>query len=307
MTRPTDLLPSLAVALAGAAWGLFWLPFRAFDDAGLEGIWASLAFFVGGVAVMLPFALWRWRLLRADGLPLLVTGLFTGAAFSLYATSLLMTEVVRALLLFYVTPLWSTLLGALLLGERITLGRALALLLGAAGLLVILGLEDGFPLPRNIGDWMALLSGIFWAYGSLRVYRDPDAAPFESVFTFFVSGMLVTAAMLLLPFEGLGSAPTQAVIADLLPWLLLMVVLFFLPSMFLVLWGASVLSPGRVGILLMGEVVIGVFSAALLADEPFGLREALGAVLIIVAGTVEVLQRKPFAARRLESTGATGS
>ena len=29
--------------------------------------------------------------------------------------------------------------------------------------------RGGLPLPRNVGDWMALLSGMVWAYGSMRV------------------------------------------------------------------------------------------------------------------------------------------
>ena len=64
--------------------------------------------------------------------------------------------------------------------------------------------------------------------------------------------------------------------------------LFVLPMLVLTIWPASLLSPGRVGLLLMGDVVVGVVSAALFAGEPFGLREALGALLIIAAGAVEV-------------------
>lgn len=45
--------------------------------------------------------------------------------------------------------------------------------------------------------------------------------------------------------------------------------------------------PGRVAILLMLEVVIGVGTAARLAGEPFGLREIAGALFVIGAGLCE--------------------
>jgi drug/metabolite transporter (DMT)-like permease len=44
--------------------------------------------------------------------------------------------------------------------------------------------------------------------------------------------------------------------------------------------------------LLLAEVLVGVTSAALLLDEPFGMRELAGAVLIVTAGVVEVMRRQ---------------
>ena len=282
-------MPSLAVVVSGVLWGLFWMPFRALGDAGFEGGWASLVFYLGSTLVLLPVALLRWHRLRSAGWSLLFTGAIAGAAFSLYATALLLTEVVRVLLLFYLTPIWGTLLGRLLLGERITANRGVALALGLAGLVVILGFEGGYPLPRNAGDWLALISGIAWAYGSLRVYSRPSIKVYETVFAFFAGGMLVTAAVALLPIAGNDIVPTWAVLGSGWPWLALLIAVFGVPPVVMVLWGAACLSPGRVGILLMGEVVVGVTSAAVWSGEPFGLREVIGTVLIAGAGVIETV------------------
>jgi drug/metabolite transporter (DMT)-like permease len=65
-----------------------------------------------------------------------------------------------------------------------------------------------------------------------------------------------------------------------------------LPITYLTIWPATVLSPGRVGMLLMVEVIVGVVSAAILTDEQFGVRELAGTVLIISAGVVEVLRQQ---------------
>ncbi|MDH3452322.1 MAG: EamA/RhaT family transporter, partial [Gammaproteobacteria bacterium] len=53
--------------------------------------------------------------------------------------------------------------------------------------------------------------------------------------------------------------------------------------------GARHLDPGRMGILLQMEAIVGIGSAALLAGEPFGLAEAAGSVLVISAGVTDVL------------------
>jgi drug/metabolite transporter (DMT)-like permease len=225
----------------------------------------------------------------------------TGAAFALYSTSILLTDVVRVLLLFYLTPVWGTLLGALLLGERITLNRKLALALGIAGLLVVLRVDSGVPLPRNLGDWMALVAGIVWAYGSLRMYREKLIPAFEHSFSFVAGGCLVSIALALLPAQGDGSVaeawpttwPAAALIGDSLLPVLLLAIGLVVPACVLIIGGGRLLSPGRVGILLMGEAVTGIATAALLTDEPFGLREGLGTALVLGAAVVEVIRRQP--------------
>jgi len=61
--------------------------------------------------------------------------------------------------------------------------------------------------------------------------------------------------------------------------------------LWLTIFGASRLESGLVAVLLMLEVVIGLASAALLADEPFGAREMAGAMFILAAcGSESVLR-----------------
>jgi drug/metabolite transporter (DMT)-like permease len=286
-------LPATAfVALSGVLWGLFWMPFRALGEAGVSGGWASLAFYLCSTLVLLPGALARRRRLSSAGMGLFFTGAVAGAAFSLYATALLLTEVVRVLLLFYLTPVWGTVLGRALLGERITPHRAAALVLGLAGLLVVLGFDHGLPIPRNAGDWMALLAGIAWAYGSLRIYLQPEVDAYETTFAFFAGGTLVTAAIAFLPLQANEAVPTLAMLGFAWPWILLLVAVFGVPPVLMTLWGAARLTPGRVGILLMGEVAVGVVSAAMWAGESFGGREILGTALIVGAAVIEVMQRQ---------------
>ena len=90
---------------------------------------------------------------------------------------------------------------------------------------------------------------------------------------------------------GLDGMPRADDLVNAWHWILL-VAIIMLPITYLTIWPATVLSPGRVGMLLLIEVVVGVSSAAMLTDETFGSRELFGTLLIISAGVVEVLRQQ---------------
>ncbi len=289
-TPPRYLLPAIAVALCGAMWGVFWLPLRWLDGQGVGGGWVSLVFNAISALAPLPWLLKRskWQGIR----PQLLTGLLLGTAFSLYTVSLAMTDVLHAILLFYLTPVWSTLGGWLIFRERLGPPRILAIVLGLGGMALILGIAEGLPVPRNAGDWTALASGMCWAAGTMRSYAKPSPGIALPVFLFSLGGLaassiiLVIGSALAMPLANAGH------LLQAMPWMILLALIFFVPPNFLVLWAAQRIDPGRVGILLMGEVLVGSISAALLSGQPFGVTEFAGTALIVCAGLIEVLGRR---------------
>ena len=271
-------------------WGVFWLPLRWLDEQGVGGGWVSLMFNAISALAPLPWLLKRslWQGIR----PQLLTGLLLGTAFSLYTVSLAMTDVLHAILLFYLTPVWSTLAGWMWFKLRMSVSRFLAIVFGLSGMALILGIAEGVPLPRNAGDWTALASGMCWAAGTIRSYARPVPGIALPVFLFSIGGLLASAIILTI---GVALAMPLARAGDLwqaMPWVILFALTFFVPPNFLVLWAAQRIDPGRVGILLMGEVLVGSVSAAVLAGQPFGLTEFAGTALIVCAGLVEVLGRR---------------
>lgn len=281
--------PEIVVAIASAAWGLYWIPLRAFERQGLGPAWATLTQFLAPLIVLTPFAVIRWRRGQPTGIEQYRTGLLIGAAVALYLESLLLTDVARALILFYAMPAWGTLLEVGLMKRPLTRWRGLALLMSLTGMLIILGVGDPLSQSINLGDLMALLSGVLFAFGAMRVRQAPETSVFEQVLGFFLYGALAALALSLLPLAALGQAPSLQLLNALAPWLLLVAAGFLIPVMWGIYWGSRQVDPGRLGILLQIEAVVGIGSAALLAGEPFGLRQAVGAVLVISAGLVEVL------------------
>ena len=114
----------------------------------------------------------------------------------------------------------------------------------------------------------------------------PEVPTLEKTFLNCVFGGLTALAMvLLLPGPGrLAVASPLALVAPLA-----LCLIWLIPVTWMLLWGAARLDAGRVGILLLLEVMAAAASAAILTDEPFGWREGMGCVLIVAAGLVEGL------------------
>ena len=283
--RPRLTGPETAIAISGALWGLYWIPVRHLEARGVGVVWMTVGLFVVALALLVPVLI-RHPPARAVFTPrMLATGLFTGGSFVLYTVAVVLTEVVTAILLFYLSPVWATVLGRVLLAERFTVSRVAALILGLGGLWVVLGGESGLPLPRNPGDWCALTAGVTWAFGTLRVHQDAAISPIAHTGALFVGGAVVIAIIALLPAM---EAPVPAATAPAVAIVLVTAVLSML-SAGGILWGARLISPGRAGLLLMMEVITGLASAALLAGEPFGPVQVVGSMLIVAAALVEVL------------------
>ena len=281
---------SLVLVLGGMMWGLYWIPVRFFYDLGLTGPWPGISMYSSALLVLVPL-IWReGQTLALQWRDLVFSGMFTGVAFGLFSTSLVYTDVVRSILLFYLTPIWGTLLGLVFLKERLGIRRIIGLVCGIGGLIVVLGDTGGIPLPKSTGDWLALTSGICWAFGTLGLYRTNSVSVPGQMFAFFLGAMvlsLLSLAFLPGPLRPeIAAHDTVRVLG-----IALLSALYVLPMIFLTIWPATKLSPARVGLLLMSEVVVGLASAAALSGEPFGLRELLGAILIVSAAVLEILRK----------------
>lgn len=288
---PSPWAPSLAIVVSTFFWGTLWIPLRQLDEAGIGGPWPIAAGFALPLLVLSPVGVIRRRPLAAGGWPLLQAGFLMAACIALYAEALLRGYVARVILLFYLTPLWSALLGRMFLGERLTRARV-TIVLGAIGMLVVFGIGAGPPLPRSSGEWLALLSGFLWASSMVALrFVPPHASELDKVFVQFLFLALLFVLLTLVPGGRPWIAPTPAVLWRGASWLVVLGLLWMPVVLWLTMFGGSRLQPGRVAVLLMLEVVVGLVSAALLAGEPFGAREAAGSFFIVAACGSEFFAR----------------
>ena len=278
----------LACLYAGGVWGLFWIPLRALEEAGINGLWVTFVYFLVPTIFLIPVGIWRLKYLKLGGFNLQLTGMLSGGALMLYATSIVYTDVVRAMLLFYLTPVWGTILGRLFLNENITPLRIISMIIAIIGMLTIFGLGVKFPIPQNVGDWMGVASGLMWAVASLRIRLNQNASAIDMTLGFFFWATIfaIIIALNIAP----NFVPTISQVLPALPILLVFVILLILPGTLASLWGPKFLNPGLVGLLFMTEIVVGSISVALLAGEPFGYREVIGIILISSASMIEPIK-----------------
>lgn len=287
----------LACLYAGAVWGLFWIPLRALEEAGINGLWITVVYFLIPTICLIPVVILRWQHVKEGGVSLQLTTMLSGGALLLYSTSIVYTDVVRAILLFYLTPIWATILARIFLGDLITPSRVIAMVLAILGMLTIFGLGARFPIPQNIGDWLGIGSGFLWAVAMVRIRKSESHSAIELTAGFFQWSLIFSsgAAFLLAPSQ----MPDIEQILPALPLLLIFTALLVLPGTYASLLGPKYLSPGIVGLLFMTEIIVGAISVALLAGEPFGIRELIGVLLIAGASMLE-----PLLALRRTSTNS---
>jgi drug/metabolite transporter (DMT)-like permease len=282
---PSSAVATVTVVVIGILWGFYWMPVRYLQDAGLPGAWVTFgialaATFVLGISVLIarPHVPRDWPTYGALALG--------GAAFAMYSVGFAYGRVAIVILLFFLTPVWSTLITRFILGRTTSVTRLAAIVIGLLGLFVMLGADGGVPLPRSIGDWLALASGICWSLSSTIIHEREPIKPLLAAFA-FASGAAVLSGVCIL------ALPTQPLDLNALtpPTLLITTVtgtLWWSVSMAGLMWATALLDPARVGILLMSEVLIGALSAAFLVGEPLLPFELIGGALVLSAAILEV-------------------
>ncbi|MCP4301937.1 MAG: DMT family transporter [Gammaproteobacteria bacterium] len=279
---------SLACAYSGVAWGLFWIPLRGMDSAGVTDAWATVLFYGMPLVLFSPWIFKNWRRIARCGWSLHFIGIATGASLAFYSNALLYTEVVRGLVLYYTTPVWSLLLARIVLGETITTARILAIMFGVAGMLVMFGIDLGVPWPKNIGDWMAIIGAMGWAVAAVLLRKDDGSRSMEICSVYFFYGVIAAILLAISPMAGDIEVPYWSVIVDVLPWTI-PIAIIVIPGAYAAFWGAPHLNPGVVGLLFMTELSVGGITAAIWANEPLGTRELTGIALISIAGLIEFI------------------
>ncbi|MBT6205075.1 MAG: DMT family transporter [Alphaproteobacteria bacterium] len=292
MRHPRFILICFFVFVSAGCWGLYWLPQRLLVEAGMTGGWGTVAQWLICLAVLLPIAIWRLMKGQQIGLRYWACGVLLGSGAMFYANSFLLTDVVRALVFFYLAPLWATLFEVVFLKRRPARPRAVSITLALSGVWIAVGLDVGLPVPSQLGDWFGLFGGVLIAAGAVRTEIDQPQDVFPLLFMVVVFCIVSSAFQYPFMSDVIGTIPTLDAIEANLPFLLVLVVVFVLPTTAFVFWAPQQIGTGIFGILILSELVVGVISAALLTDEPFGWREAIGTTLVVLAGIVEVAMNR---------------
>ena len=223
--------------------------------------------------------------------PLMIVSLFNITGWHLgsaYGISLMMPG--RAAILGFTMPLWATIIGYFVLGEKITLRKIFALLLGMAGLIILLGPQIYTLGKAPFGALCMIFAAVCWATGTVLI----------KYFSWSIPILVLTGWQLIL-----GSIPVVIGTLLLEPMvhpsqlsvnaLLAMVYLVAFPIIFCHWAWFSVVSifPASVAaISVLAVPTIGVLSSALVLGEHVGVIDIIALSLVTSAVAIILLWRK---------------
>ena len=285
-------MPALALIFNAFVWGVSWFPFRHIQNHGLHPVWTTCLIYLAIAIAMGVVRRHAWRGFAAFPM-LAVLGLaagFTNVGFNWAVTQ---GDVVRVVLLFYLMPLWSVLLGWLLLGERPTGGALARVALALTGVVVVLKTPGtDWPVPSSLPDWLGLAAGFSFAVTNIAL-RHLRQAPGESRALAMFAGCAVVAGVTAMGGTALGAigSPMQAS-AGWIGWAALLGIGFVFANVCLQ-YGAARLTASATSVIMLSEVLFASVSSVALGAAAMDARILVGGALIVLGAVWAAFARTP--------------
>ena len=283
------MLPALALTFNALVWGTSWWPFRQLQSQGLHPLWATVIVYAIAVAVI---ALLRPRafmqLLRTPTLWVLM--LASGTTNAAFNWAVVIGDVVRVVLLFYLMPLWAVLLARLLLNEPLTRAAGSRVAMALAGAAIVLWPDgasgwDALPLPRALPDWLGVVGGFSFALNNVMLRRESHRPEEARALAMFAGGMAV-AAVLATALAANGRVAWPSALAPAGATLAALLAALFLASNMALQFGAARLPANVTAVVMLGEVVFASLSAVALGAGHLTASLWLGGGLIVAAAVL---------------------
>jgi drug/metabolite transporter (DMT)-like permease len=274
-------------------WGTSWPAMR---TVFLEvPVWQfrAVTCFVGGAALLGMARVGGGRLvpLRGEWLPLAVAGLFNITIWHItVAYGLKMIAAGHAALVCYTLPVWTALLSAVLLNERLT-SRVLASLALGIGGIAVLGAQDLTALGDNpLGLAFVIVAAMSWALGTVLIKRRRWSIGMNALAGWqLIMGMVpIGAIALLVERFTMFQMSNAALISSVYVVVFGVVVGYALWFKVVSLFTATTASIGA-----LVTPLIGVASSAIILGEKVGWHEITAAALIVSGVALVVFRPAP--------------
>ncbi len=277
--HPHHRLAIASLLFSASLWGLIWYPLRLLNEAGMSAVWSSLIMYLAAGAIAIPVLYKQYKSIhthRADLLALAAAAGITNVAF---VVALIDGEVMRVMLLFYLSPLWTVLLGRWWLGEQLSRSAIMMFAVAMTGSIIMLwNPEMGWPWPHGMADWLALMASIAFSINNVLARKlGPVSMGVKTGVVWW--GVVATSLVVLLWQQ--TSVPDVA----LSVWMgAAFLGLIGISTMTIaVLYGVGKMPVYRSSVIMLFELIVAAVAAWLLTDEVMSSQEWLGGVLILAA------------------------
>jgi drug/metabolite transporter (DMT)-like permease len=274
-----NILATISLLFSASMWGVIWYPLRLLDEAGMSAVWSSFVMYMTAAIIAVPFMI-KIRFfsqLRSDLIWLAIAAGITNVAF---LTAMIEGEVMRVMLLFYLSPIWSVLLGRWWLGETLSpLGIIMFCLAILGSLIMLWDPAIGWPWPQGLGDWLALLGSAAFSINNVLARKLGDTSMTMKVSSLWwgcVIVSLITILLLRLPVPSVSISVWMYAAA---------MGLFGMISMNIaVLYGLAKMPIYRSAVIMLFELIVAAIAAWWLTNELMTASEWFGGALIVLAG-----------------------
>ena len=265
-------------------WGVVWYPYRLMAAAGVSGVASSFYTYLMATILACVIFIKHWRGLFTLPKSIVWLGLVAGWTNLAYVLAVLDGQVMRVILLFYLSPLWTLILAHFWLKERTNKQGVLVIMIALLGASIMLydptGNSGWLPIPRNQSDWLALSSGMGFALTNVITRQSVHLSIQAKSFAVWLG--VIAAALIFMPFLGKSfPAPSFFTAND---WLVMsLIALVLLVGTLLVQYGVTQMSATRASVIFLFELVVAAIASYYLAHEVMTAYEWVGGALISLA------------------------
>jgi drug/metabolite transporter (DMT)-like permease len=262
-------------------WGVVWYPYRLMQEAGVSGIASS--FYTYTIATIIASVLFakHWRGLLTQPKSIIWLGLIAGWTNLAYVVAVIDGQVMRVILLFYLSPLWTLILAHFWLKERTNAKGLTAIFVALVGAFVMLyDAKSGSIFPSSKSDWLALSSGIGFALANVITRKSAHLSIVAKSFAVWLGVIMM--ALICMPLLA-DTFPAPSFFSAKLWLIMTLISLVLLFGTMLVQHGVTQMTATAASVIFLFELVVAAIASYYLAGEVMAFNEWIGGILIVVA------------------------
>lgn len=274
----------IGLLFGAVVWGFIWYPYRLLNEAGISGVVSSLytyaiAFAFGCVIFANRFSL-PFKLEKSVCLLAMAAG-WTNLS---YVLAIIDGQVMRVILLFYLSPIWTIIFAHFWLKERTTLIAITVVAIALTGAIIMLWQAKSLPIPQSTAEWLGLSSGIGFSLTNVLTRKFTHLTLAEKSFSVWIGVVFVSLIYLMSIDKNTADLIlSNEEVSYHEIGLLILVAMLLMAATVCVQYGVTKISAMSASVLFMFELVVAAIASYFLANEVMEVQEWFGGTLIVFA------------------------
>ena len=271
-------LPIFSLLFGAFVWGIIWYPYRLMANAGVSGIYSSFYVFILTIAIALPYFFITKKKVPIWSKDFWLLALVAGYTNISYVLAVIDGEVVRVMLLFYLSPVWTIFLAHFMLNEDTQKRHYIAVFISLIGAFIMFW-EPGYLIHLDSkSDWLALSSGLGFAITNVMTRKHEHMTVNQKALAIWLGVIVV--AMLCIVFDK-NAMPTLDFFRPVDAAIMMAIALSLFLSTLLVQFGVTQIKAVEASSFFLFEIVVAAISSYFLVGESIAFNEWLGGIFII--------------------------